>query len=98
MPRPMRVDRLLGEWGIPKDSAGGRRVFEERMEWRRGRICAGNSSGWKEVGVWAGRSCSNTTLPLAWIGARLNLGSRGHLGQSARGQAHSKTLARSSMP
>jgi len=26
----------LGEWGIPKDSAAGRRVFEERMEWRRG--------------------------------------------------------------
>jgi hypothetical protein len=32
----MRVDRLLGEWGIPKDSAAGRRAFEERMEWRRG--------------------------------------------------------------
>jgi hypothetical protein len=29
------VDRLLGEWGIPKDSAAGRQVFEERMEWRR---------------------------------------------------------------
>jgi hypothetical protein len=41
---------------------------------------------------------SKTTLPLAWICACLNLGSRGHLGQSARGQAHSKTLARSSMP
>ena len=32
----LRVDRLLGEWGIPKDSPAGRRVFEERMEWRRG--------------------------------------------------------------
>jgi REP element-mobilizing transposase RayT len=52
----LRVDRLLGEWGIPKDSTAGRRVFEQRMEWRRGRIGAGNSSGWKEVGVWAGRS------------------------------------------
>lgn len=31
----LRVDRLLGEWGIPKDSAAGRRVFEERMERRR---------------------------------------------------------------
>jgi len=31
----LRVDRLLGEWGIPKDSAAGRRVFGERMEWRR---------------------------------------------------------------
>ena len=27
---------MLGEWGIPKDSPAGRRVFEERMEWRRG--------------------------------------------------------------
>ena len=35
-PRWLRVDRLLGEWGIPKDSEAGRRVFEERMEWRRG--------------------------------------------------------------
>ena len=32
----LRVDRLLGEWGIPKDSEAGRRVFAERMEWRRG--------------------------------------------------------------
>ena len=35
-PSWLRVDRLLGEWGIPKDSPAGRRVFEERMEWRRG--------------------------------------------------------------
>ena len=27
---------LPPQWGIPKDSAAGRRVFEERMEWRRG--------------------------------------------------------------
>ena len=32
----LRVDRLLGEWGIPKDSVAGRRVFGERMERRRG--------------------------------------------------------------
>ena len=31
----LRVDRLLGEWGIPKDSVAGRRVFEERLEQRR---------------------------------------------------------------
>ena len=35
-PSWLRVERLLGEWGIPKDSAAGRRVFGERMEWRRG--------------------------------------------------------------
>src|ERR1035441_2812813 len=35
-PNWLRVDRLLGEWGIPKDSEAGRREFAERMEWRRG--------------------------------------------------------------
>ena len=34
-PEWLRVDRLLGEWGIAKDSAAGRRQFEQRMEWRR---------------------------------------------------------------
>jgi REP element-mobilizing transposase RayT len=29
------VDRLLGEMGIPKDSAAGRKAFERRMELRR---------------------------------------------------------------
>ena len=31
----LRVGRLLGEHGIPKDSQVGRREFERRMEWRR---------------------------------------------------------------
>jgi hypothetical protein len=31
----LRVDRLLGEHGIPKDSAAGREQFERRMELRR---------------------------------------------------------------
>ena len=35
-PSWLRVDRLLGEWGVPKDSIAGRREFAERMEWRRG--------------------------------------------------------------
>jgi REP-associated tyrosine transposase len=35
-PAWLRVDRLLGEWGIPKDSVAGRKVFAQRMEWRRG--------------------------------------------------------------
>jgi putative transposase len=34
-PAWLRVDRLLGEWGIPKDSPAGREVFEARMESRR---------------------------------------------------------------
>ena len=32
----LRVDRLLGEKGIPKDSLAGRREFERQMERRRG--------------------------------------------------------------
>jgi REP element-mobilizing transposase RayT len=32
----LRVDRLLGEWGIPKDSPAGRRRFGHVMEHRRG--------------------------------------------------------------
>src|SRR5208337_3432566 len=34
-PSWLRVDRLLGEHGIAKDSQAGRREFERRMEWRR---------------------------------------------------------------
>jgi REP-associated tyrosine transposase len=34
-PQWLRVDRLFGELGIPKDSAAGRREFEKRMELRR---------------------------------------------------------------
>ena len=34
-PAWLRVDRLLGEWGIPKDSPAGRQEFGGRMETRR---------------------------------------------------------------
>jgi putative transposase len=34
-PAWLRVDRLLGECGIPKDTTAGRKVFAERMENRR---------------------------------------------------------------
>jgi len=34
-PAWLRVDRLLGEHGIPKDSPAGRQKFEQRMEQRR---------------------------------------------------------------
>lgn len=33
----VRVDRMLGECGIPKDSVAGRREFERKVEARRGR-------------------------------------------------------------
>jgi REP element-mobilizing transposase RayT len=34
-PRWLRVDRLLGQWGIPKDSPAGRRGLEQGLEARR---------------------------------------------------------------
>jgi len=34
-PAWLRVDRLLGEKGIPRDSAAGRRQFARQMAWRR---------------------------------------------------------------
>ena len=34
-PNWLRVDRLLGEWGIPKDSPAGREQFAGQMEARR---------------------------------------------------------------
>jgi putative transposase len=38
----LRTDRLLGEWGIPKDSAAGREQFARAMEARRKSEEAGN--------------------------------------------------------
>jgi REP element-mobilizing transposase RayT len=35
-PAWLRVDRLLGEWGIPKDSPSGRQRLERALEERRG--------------------------------------------------------------
>jgi len=35
-PEWLRVDRVLGEWGIPKDSPAGRQRLEEALEARRG--------------------------------------------------------------
>lgn len=40
-PQWVRVDRLLGEWGIPQDSAAGRQRFALQMEARR----AGEKTG-----------------------------------------------------
>lgn len=42
----LRVDRVLGEAGIPKDSAAGRQELERRMEARRG---AEEDAGYKAI-------------------------------------------------
>jgi putative transposase len=45
-PRPewLRVDRLLGEWGIPQDSVAGRQQFALQMEARRAAEAENGSS------------------------------------------------------
>jgi REP element-mobilizing transposase RayT len=143
-PSWLRVERLLGEWRIPKDSAAGRRVFGQAMELRRQedmredfkRVergwCLGGEEfrrelleqisqrpglshygeavresvaaraervvrekleemGWKELDLSRRRKGhpgkvrlaaavrAETTMPLAWIAARLRTGSRGYL-------------------
>jgi hypothetical protein len=47
-PAWLRVDRLLGEWGIPKDSPAGRQEFAGKMEARRRAEGAGEyePKGW----------------------------------------------------
>jgi len=42
----LRIDRLLGEMGIPKDSGPGRKEFEKRMELRR---CEQEPEEWKRL-------------------------------------------------
>ena len=46
-PEWLRVDRLLGEWGIPKDSPAGRRRYGRCMEERRRQ--EGPKADWKSV-------------------------------------------------
>ena len=43
----LRTDRLLGEWGIPKDSPAGRQRFGQVMEQRRGQEA--DEAEWKAV-------------------------------------------------
>jgi putative transposase len=45
-PKWLRVDRVLGEAGIPKDSPAGRREFRKRMELRR---WEDNPEMWKQI-------------------------------------------------
>ena len=45
-PEWLRVDRVLGEAGIPKDSAAGRRELERGMEARRGEA---EDAGYKPI-------------------------------------------------
>ena len=143
-PEWLRVERLLGAWRIPKDTAAGRRAFGQAMEQRRREAtaqefkpvergwCLGDEQfrqelleqveyspgpshfgavvqeavsvkaerlareglkriGWTEQDLkarpkghphkvkLAQRLRAETTVPLAWVAGRLNMGSRGYL-------------------
>jgi hypothetical protein len=47
-PAWLRVDRLLGEWGIPEDSPAGRQRLEQALEERRG-AKEGEEKFWEEL-------------------------------------------------
>ena len=64
MPRAMRVDRLLGEHGIGQDSTAGR----QESEWATRR-----RSDPGKLAI-AARLRSETTLPIKWIAARVQIG------------------------
>jgi hypothetical protein len=89
-PAWLGVERLLGEWGIPKDSPAGRQRLERAMEeliiaedLKRGR--------WQEADlktrpkgdsakvVLAARLRAETTMTVGWIAERLAMGTRGYL-------------------
>ncbi len=68
-PRWLRVDRLLAEWGIPKDSGAGPQVFAKRMEWRRGEDLRQEFKRVERGGVCAGRSFGKSYWS-RWRGGR----------------------------
>jgi REP element-mobilizing transposase RayT len=45
----LRVDRVLGEWGVKQDSAAGWRQLEQGMEWRREAEVSSENSDWKQL-------------------------------------------------
>ena len=45
----LRVDRLLGEWGVGQDNASGRREFEQAMEQRKGQEQSRAGGDWKQL-------------------------------------------------
>lgn len=78
-PKWLRVDRLLGEHGIEKDTASGRLEFERRMESRR--------AGEAEANQWNGMRrgwCIGTSEFKKGLLERLH----GHLGPTHSGQMH----------
>ena len=66
-PAWLRVDRLLGEHGIPKDSPAGRQWTEEDLPGKA-------KTDRHKAGI-ALRLRRETTMTLAWMAGRLQMGS-----------------------
>jgi REP element-mobilizing transposase RayT len=82
-PAWLRVDRLLGEWGIPKDSPAGREQFAGQMEAR----CRAEGAGEYEPEGWCLGSEEFRQELLAQVG---ELASPKHAGQEIRQSALAK--------
>ena len=91
-PAWLRVDRLLGAWGIPEDSPAGRQRLERALEERRGTEegeefkpirrgwCLGEEKFREELlKQMSARMGSETTMTVGWIAERLAMGTRGYL-------------------
>jgi hypothetical protein len=63
-PAWLRVDRLLGEWGIPKDSPAGRQQMERALEARRGAV----GLGWFVLGLKTGWSLESESASVETTG------------------------------
>ena len=90
-PAWLRVDRLLGEWGIPKDRPAGRQRLEQALEERRGAEegeeyqpirrgwCLGEEKFREELlPQMIERMGAETTMTAGWIAEHLAMGTRGY--------------------
>jgi hypothetical protein len=89
-PTWLRVDRLLGEWGIPEDSPAGRQRLERALaeliiaeelklgRWQEADLKTRPKGDSVKVAL-AARLRAETTMTVGWIAERLAMGTRGYL-------------------
>jgi REP element-mobilizing transposase RayT len=89
-PAWLRVDRLLGEWGMPEDSPAGRQRLEQalaeliiaeelkRGRWQKAELKTRPKGDSVKVAL-AARLRAETTMTVGWIAERLAMGTRGYL-------------------
>ncbi len=83
----LRVDRILGGYGIPKDSAAGRRYLERALGERRAAEAGTDYRNLRRGGVGgkivpvrtAGADEGETVMTVQWIAQRLQMGAPGYV-------------------